>query len=90
MPREQWLQLLPDYVVSEWKVLDQVIDVEADLAAVLQRVHMEATVMGEERNGTFVVTDIWRRSRGEWRVWRRHSTPMTAGEVPKGERHEPE
>ena len=84
MPRVQWLALLPDYVVHSWRVEEQVIDVGGDSAAVLQRIDMQATVLGGDRSGTFVITDIWRRGPRGWRLWRRHSTPLSAGVLPTG------
>jgi len=81
MGRDVWLEMLADYVVHEWEVEEQVVDQGEDVAALLQRVRMRATVMGEDRSGTFVVSDLWRRIDGEWRVWRRHSTPMSAGRI---------
>jgi ketosteroid isomerase-like protein len=83
VPREAWLGLLPDYVVHEYLVEEQTVDVDGDTAAVLSRVRMRADVLGEDRSGTFVLTDVWRRRSGGWRVWRRHSTPATAGRLPK-------
>jgi hypothetical protein len=43
---------------------------------------MSATVLGEDRSGTFIITDVWRHRSDGWRVWRRHSTPMFAGDMP--------
>lgn len=85
MHRDQWLGLLPDYIVSEWDIQEQIIDVDGDVAAVLQRVKMTAAVLGQDRSGTFVTSDIWRRTGAGWKVWRRHSTPMTAGQLPPRE-----
>ena len=82
VPRAAWLGLLPDYVISAYDVEERVIDVDGDVATLLQRVRMEATVLGEDRSGTFVTSDIWRRRNGVWKVWRRHSTPFSAGELP--------
>jgi ketosteroid isomerase-like protein len=82
MPRAQWLALLPEYFVTGYEVQERIIDVDGDLALVLQRVHMDATVRGMDRSGTFVLTDAWRRSRRGWHLWRRHSTPLTAGTLP--------
>lgn len=82
MARARWLEVLPDYIVHEYQVHDQVIDVDGDAAAVLQRAHMSATVLGEDRSGLFVISDLWRRRTGTWRVWRRHSTPLAAGVIP--------
>ena len=78
---DEWIALLPDYVVHEWRVEERVVHVVGDLAAILQRVSMRATVSGSDRSGLFVISDVWRRSNGEWRVWRRHSTPLSAGEL---------
>lgn len=79
MNRQVWLEVLADYVVHEWAVEEEIVDVGNEYAAMLRRVRMRATVMGEDRSGIFVVTDLWRRIDGEWRVWRRHSTPLSAG-----------
>lgn len=84
MPRGRWLEVLPSYVIHAYDTLEQAIDVADDLAAVLQRVEMSATVLGEDRSGTFVISDVWRRRDGTWRLWRRHSTPLTAGALPDG------
>ena len=84
MRRDRWLELLPDYVVHSWAVEEQQVAVDGDAATVLLRVLMEATVAGEDRSGPFVITDVWRRDPGDatWRVWRRHSTPLSAGRMP--------
>lgn len=79
MRRDVWLEVLADYVVHEWQVEERVVDLTDDVAAVLQRVSMRATVMGEDRSGIVVVSDVWRCLDGRWVVWRRHSTPLMAG-----------
>ena len=75
VPREVWLGLLPDYVADEYLVEEQTVDVDGDTAAVLSRVRMRADVLGEDRSGTFVLTDVMRHRSGGWRVWRRHLRP---------------
>jgi ketosteroid isomerase-like protein len=82
VPRQQWLAMLPDYVVHDYAVEASTIDEDGDLAVVLHRDRMEATVLGQPRNGTFVITDVWRRRADGWRLWRRHSTPLSAGPMP--------
>jgi ketosteroid isomerase-like protein len=82
MPRARWLEVLPDYVVHSYVVEGQRVDHDGDLAAVLSRVQMRATVLGEDRSGLFVISDFWRRREDGWRVWRRHSSPATAGAMP--------
>jgi ketosteroid isomerase-like protein len=82
MPRARWLEVLSDYVVHSNSTDESVVDVDGDLAVVLHRDQMAATVMGQDRSGTFAITDVWRRREGQWRVWRRHSTPLQAGVLP--------
>ena len=82
MARDVWLEMLPDYVVHEWAVEEQIVDVDGDVAAVFKRVRMRATVMGEDRSGVYVLTDLWRRDGGEWLVWRRQSTTLSPGRLP--------
>ncbi|MBW3556552.1 MAG: nuclear transport factor 2 family protein [Actinobacteria bacterium] len=82
MPRHRWLEVLEDYVIHEYVVEEQVVDQDGDGAAVAHRVRMKATVLGVDRSGIFVISDVWRRSPGGWRIWRRHSTPLSAGTLP--------
>ena len=48
----------------------------------LPGVRMTATVLGADRSGVFAISDVWRLRPVGWRVWRRHSTPATAGSRP--------
>ena len=83
MPRSRWLEVLNDYVVHSLTVVEEVVDVAGDLAVVLHRDEMSATVLGQDRSGTFVISDVWRRGADDrWRIWRRHSTPLAAGALP--------
>lgn len=85
MGRGEWLRVLADYVVHEYEVHEQVIDVVGDTAVVLTLATQRATVLGQERSGRFVLTDTWLRGdAGSWRVWRRHSTPLSASRMPRG------
>ena len=80
--RERWLDTLAEYHVHEWVVEERTVDIDGDLGVMLQRVRMRATVSGSDRSGIFVLTDIWRRRGDSWLVWRRHSTPLSAGSFP--------
>lgn len=82
MPRERWIEILPDYIVHSYDVEEQIVDVDVDCASVLHRVRMRATVRGQDRSGLFVISDFWRLRDETWRLWRRHSTPMSADEMP--------
>ena len=82
--RAEWLRTLPNYVVHGWDVEELIVDVRGDTALVLQRGIQTATVQGADRSGPFVISDCWRRGAdGVWRVWRRHSTPLAAGAMPR-------
>jgi ketosteroid isomerase-like protein len=81
--RAPWLALLPDYIVSGYEVRERIVDVDGDLAVVLARVWQDAIVRGADRSGEFILSDVWRRRDGAWRVWRRHSTPLSAGSMPR-------
>ena len=81
VPREQWLKTIADYRIHDYHVEDEIIDVDGDLGVILQRIRLKATVLGQDRSGIFIHTDIWRRT-DQWRVWRRHSTPLSAGPYP--------
>src|SRR3712207_4664499 len=54
MSRVRWLAVLPDYIVHSYECEEEVVDVHGDLAAVLYRDRMVATVLGQDRSGTFV------------------------------------
>jgi ketosteroid isomerase-like protein len=82
MPRERWLEVLPDYVVHSYDVQERRLDVDGDCAVMVHRADMRATVLGQDRSGVFVISDVWRLRDGQWRVGRRHSTPLSAGEMP--------
>jgi ketosteroid isomerase-like protein len=86
VPRAEWLRMLPDYVVHSWAVEERIVDIRGDTALILQRGVQAATVQGADRSGTFVISDSWRRGTdGVWRVWRRHSTPLGAGVMPRAD-----
>jgi ketosteroid isomerase-like protein len=82
--RAEWLVMLPDYVVHGGDFHARSVHVDGDTALVLASITQRATVMGADRTGPFVVSDCWRRGDdGRWLVWRRHSTPLSAGPMPR-------
>jgi ketosteroid isomerase-like protein len=74
--REEWLALLPDYVVHDYEVVERFVHERGDTAAVLQQVRQSTTVSGQDIAGLDVVTDVWLRTPSGWRLWRRHLTPV--------------
>ncbi|HEX7834262.1 MAG TPA: nuclear transport factor 2 family protein [Pseudolysinimonas sp.] len=81
--KAEWLATLPDYVISVWDVVSSEWDVLGDLAVHTHHINMEAVVMGGDRSGPVTMTDVWRRIDGRWRVWRRVSSPLAAGPMPR-------
>ena len=81
--RDEWLRMLPDYDVRGYTVEERLVEASPDIATVFQRVDQTAVVKGAERSGIFILVDVWVREAGDWRVWRRHSTPLSAGPVPR-------
>ncbi|HEV7134434.1 MAG TPA: nuclear transport factor 2 family protein [Gaiellaceae bacterium] len=81
--RDEWLRMLPDYVVTGYSVEERIVETGDDLCTVFQRVDQTAVVKGVERSGIFILVDVWVREGDAWRVWRRHSTPLSAGPAPR-------
>ena len=81
--REEWLRMLPDYDVRGYSVEERIVDGARDVYTVFQRVDQTAIVKGVDRSGIFVLVDVWVREAAAWRVWRRHSTPLSAGPAPR-------
>ena len=81
--RAEWLATLPDYVISGWVTKISEWDVSDDLAVHTHVVDQTAIVLGVDRSGPFTITDVWKRSDGAWKVWRRVSTPLSSGEIPR-------
>jgi ketosteroid isomerase-like protein len=82
--RDEWLRMLPDYAASGYSVEERIVETGDDLCTVFQRVDQTALVKGVERSGIFILVDVWVREDDAWRVWRRHSTPLSAGPAPRG------
>jgi hypothetical protein len=83
VPRDEWLRMLPDYVVTGYSVEERIVQTGDDLCTVFQRVDQTALVQGVDRSGVFILVDVWLREGDAWRVWRRHSTPLSAGPAPR-------
>ena len=75
--------MLPHYEVSGYSVEERIVEAGSDLCTVFQRVDQTALVKGVERSGIFILVDVWVREPHAWRVWRRHSTPLSAGPAPR-------
>ncbi len=83
--RAEWLRLLPNYDIRAYEIQHREVSIRDGVGVVVQRVTMTAVVAGADRSGTFVLVDLWSEDDGVWRVWRRHSTPLTAGSMPRAD-----
>lgn len=80
MPRDRWLAALPQYVVHEYAFDDVVVHVYGGDAAVMRsRYRQRATVAGQDRSGTMLVTDVWVKRDGRWQVVARHTSWLDQG-----------
>ena len=64
------------YSYDRWKV--RVYD---DTAVVNCILHCQALVAAQEWGGDFLLTDVWIKEGGHWRVVTRHSSPIAARKV---------
>ena len=74
VPLEQYLRSTVQYQLhaDRWEASD--VRVLGNVAVVTSRFWQRATPRGVDRSGYFVLTDVWRRESGEWRVATRWST----------------
>ena len=76
MPQEVWLATLHKYIVEEYRLEDVKVldlgDVAVASVAFYQRAHIE----NNPRNitGDFMLTDVWVKREGEWKIIERHSS----------------
>jgi ketosteroid isomerase-like protein len=75
MPRAQWLEALPQYVIREQKIEDLRVSIWGDVAVTVAKHYQQAEPFrGRDISGNFFITDIWVRKDGEWKVAQRHSS----------------
>lgn len=72
--RERWLSVMPNYEIIEMTIDDIRATVYDEIGVVTLLWTQRAFVNGNERNGTFFITDIWRNTENGWRVAERHSS----------------
>ncbi len=83
VPRQQWLNLLKDYVTESFSIDDIKVNVYGKTAVAMLMFTQKATVRGQERSGQFVITDIWNKEKKGWMIAERHSSrPGPSGNNP--------
>ena len=76
VPRGRWLENLRSYRIHSHSIDDMKVSVYGDAAVVLMLYTQEATVgrTPTDRSAQFLITDVWVRRKGAWRVAERHSS----------------
>ena len=72
--REKWLKTVPMYIPKSFRYYDFDIRVYGNTAIVQSKFDQEATLNGQDRSGTFQVTDVWVKNKNGWQVVHRHTT----------------
>jgi Domain of unknown function (DUF4440) len=71
VPRDGWLEGLAAIETSALAVRDRQAHVFEDTAVVVFRMDWSATLEGDNLSGPYLVTDVWHRAEGDWRLaWR--------------------
>ncbi len=73
LSRQEWMATVPLYEVHSYAFSNVVVHDYEDAAVVLAELQLRATVRGEERSGSFTVTDVWVKRENRWQVVTRSS-----------------
>lgn len=73
MSREKWLKTVPFYIPRNFRYYDFDIRIYGNTAVVQSKFDQEATLNGQDRSGTFQITDVWVKNKGGWQVVHRHT-----------------
>lgn len=76
VPRDVWLKTLALYDIRSFSIDDFRVSIRGDVAVVTMLFTQDAVVGPErrDRSAQFMITDIWVRYAGGWRVAERHSS----------------
>jgi len=71
--REKWLKTVPMYIPKSFRYYDFDIRIYGNTAIVQSMFDQEAMLNGQDRSGTFQITDIWVKNKSGWQVVHRHT-----------------
>ncbi len=78
VPRSRWLEVLADYIIDSYDFSDVKIHAYGDTAVMRSRYTQKATVGGQDRSGSMLVTDVWVKRDGRWQIVARHTSWLDA------------
>jgi ketosteroid isomerase-like protein len=70
LSRQEWMATVAVYEVHSYEFHDFVVHSYGDAAVVLANLELRGSVQGEERSGSFALTDVWVKREGRWQVAR--------------------
>ena len=73
LSRQEWMATVPAYEVHSYEFANVIVNTYEDAAVVLADLELRATVLGEDRSGSFAVTDVWVKRDDRWQVVARSS-----------------
>ncbi len=73
LSRQEWMATVSVYEVHSYEFRDLVIHSYGDAAVVLANLDLQGSVQGEDRSGSFALTDVWVKRDGRWQVVARSS-----------------
>lgn len=78
--RQEWLDITRDrYAIESFEFEWVRVEAYVDAAVVRSRYHQKATMDGQNRSSTYLMTDVWVRRDGRWRLVARHISPLETG-----------
>ena len=72
--RERWLKSVSMYIPKSFRYYNFDIRIYGKTAIVQLLFDQEATLNGQDRSGTFQITDVWVKNKIGWQVVHRHTT----------------
>jgi ketosteroid isomerase-like protein len=79
--REEWLAITRDrYAIEEFEFERLEVLPYGHVAVARSRYRQAASMDGEDRTQTFLMTDVFVRRKGRWTAVTRHVSPLAAGE----------
>lgn len=83
--RDEWLDGISTYRIDVFEIIEMSIEPFGDSAVVQACIRQKANIHGHEREGLFLLTDVWIRQHDTWRLVTRTSIAdkQEFGEVPR-------
>jgi Domain of unknown function (DUF4440) len=72
--RKQWLETLKVYSIEEMRLGEMLLRLYGDVATVAYPYFQTAKLNGQSISGDFLITDIWVKRDGSWKVAARYSS----------------